>query len=153
MDLHTITRVTRVTRAAAPADVPGWPAGHPWLGGGTWLFSEPQPALDTLVDLKAFGWRSLAVVDGGLEIGATCRIIELDGFKPPPEWAAGPLLRECCRSLLASFTIMNTATAGGNICMSLPAGALIALTVALEATYTLWPRTGDARVVGSKRVK
>ena len=144
MDLNTITRVMR---PAVPGDIAGWPAGHAWLGGGTWLFSEPQPGLDTLVDMEAFRWPSLAVMDGGLEIAATCRIIELDTYKPPAEWTAGPLLRECCRSLLASFKIMNTATVGGNICMSLPAGALVALTVALEAQYTLWPRDGGPRVV------
>lgn len=144
MDLNTITQVMR---PGVPGDVVGWPPGHAWLGGGTWLFSEPQPALDTLVDLEAFEWPSLAVVEGGLEIAATCRIIELDQFKPPAAWAAGPLLRECCRSLLASFKIMNTATVGGNICMSLPAGALSTLAVALEASYTLWARDGSARVV------
>jgi CO/xanthine dehydrogenase FAD-binding subunit len=144
MDLNTITRVMR---PAVPGNITGWPAGHAWLGGGTWLFSEPQPELDTLVDLEAFGWPSLGIGDGGLEIAATCRIIELDSYKPPAAWVAGPLLRECCRSLLASFKIMNTATVGGNICMSLPAGALIALTVALEAQYTLWPRDAELRVV------
>jgi CO/xanthine dehydrogenase FAD-binding subunit len=144
VDLHTITQVKR---PAAPNELAGWPKGHAWLGGGTWLFSEPQPALDTLVDLEGFGWPSLAVTGGGLEIAATCRIIELDSFRPPAEWLAGPLLRECCRSLLASFKVMNMATVGGNICMSLPAGALIALTVALEASYTLWPREGGPRSV------
>lgn len=146
MDLNTITRVIRPT---VPGEVAGWPAGHAWLGGGTWLFSEPQPALDTLVDLEAFQWPSMSASDAGLEIAATCRIAELEQFKPPAGWAAGPLLRECCHSLLASFKIKNTATVGGNICMSLPAGALIALTVALEASYTLWPRDGEARVVAA----
>jgi CO/xanthine dehydrogenase FAD-binding subunit len=144
MDLHTITDVKR---PASPDEVAGWPLGHAWLGGGTWLFSEPQPALDTLVDLGGFGWPALTVTEAGLEIGATCRIVELDRLKTPVEWTAGPLLRECCHSLLASFKVMNTATVGGNICMSLPAGALIALTVALEARYTLWPRGGAPRVV------
>src|SRR4051812_38280923 len=144
MDLHTITEVKR---PASPDELAGWPQGHAWLGGGTWLFSEPQPALDTLVDLAGFGWPALTVTEAGLEIAATLRIIELDNFKPPTEWAAGPLLRECCRSLLASFKVMNTATVGGNICMSLPAGALIALSVALEARYMLWPRNGAPRIV------
>ncbi len=144
MDLNTITRVMR---PGAPAEIAEWPAGHAWLGGGTWLFSEPQPGLDTLVDLDGFAWPSLRVTDDGLDIAATCRIIELDRFKPPTDWRAGGLLRECCRSLLASFKIMNAATVGGNICMSLPAGSLIALSVALEASYTLWPREGEARVV------
>jgi CO/xanthine dehydrogenase FAD-binding subunit len=149
MDLHTIARVMR---PASRADVEGWSPGHAWLGGGTWLFSEPQPLLDTLVDLDGFGWPALRVIDAGLEgagleIAATCRIAEVDRFVPPSDWLAGPLLRDCCRSLLASFKIMNTATVGGNICMSLPAGALIALTVALEASYTLWARDGSHRIV------
>ena len=39
-------------------------------------------------------------------------------------------------SFLASLKIWNAATVGGNICMSLPAGPMISLTAALEATYT-----------------
>jgi CO/xanthine dehydrogenase FAD-binding subunit len=144
MDLNTINRVRR---PATPDEIEGWPQGHAWLGGGTWLFSEQQTALDTLVDLDGFRWQDLAVTEDGLRIAATCRIIELDRFVPPAAWMAGPLLRECCRSLLASFKIMNTATIGGNICMSLPAGALISLTAALEATYTLWGRDGTTRQV------
>jgi CO/xanthine dehydrogenase FAD-binding subunit len=144
MDLHSIAQVRR---PSSPSDVTGWPEGHAWLAGGTWLFSEPQPRLDTLVDLERFGWPALTVTEAGLEIAATCPIIALDRFVPPAEWASGPLLRACCRSLLASFKVMNTATVGGNICMSLPAGALIALTVALEARYTLWPREGAPRSV------
>ena len=58
-------------------------------------------------------------------------------------------MQECCNSFLASFKIWNAATVGGNICMSLPAGPMISLTVALEATYTLWPRTAPAREVPS----
>ena len=27
-----------------------------WLGGGTYLFSVPQPKLTRLLDLEAFGW-------------------------------------------------------------------------------------------------
>jgi CO/xanthine dehydrogenase FAD-binding subunit len=56
-------------------------------------------------------------------------------------------LGECCRSLLASFKIWNMATVGGNICMSLPAGPMISLTVALEGVYTLWPRDSAPRQV------
>lgn len=148
MDLHTITEVKRPT---SPDELAGWPQGHAWLGGGTWLFSEPQPTLTTLVDLAGFGWPALTVTEAGLEIAATCRIIELDRFDPSASWLAGPLLRECCRSLLASFKVMNTATIGGNICMSLPAGALIALTVALEARYTLRPRDSAPRMVDAAK--
>jgi CO/xanthine dehydrogenase FAD-binding subunit len=60
-----------------------------------------------------------------------------------------PVVRECCNAFLASFKIWNAATVGGNICMSLPAGPMISLTVALEATYTLWPRTAAPREIPS----
>ena len=46
-----------------------------------------------------------------------------------------------------SFKIWNAATVGGNICMSLPAGAMISLTAALEGVCTLWPRNGKPREV------
>jgi CO/xanthine dehydrogenase FAD-binding subunit len=57
------------------------------------------------------------------------------------------LLRECCNAFLASFKIWNAATVGGNICMALPAGPMISLAVALEATLTLWPRDASPREV------
>ena len=49
--------------------------------------------------------------------------------------------------LLASFKIWNAATVGGNICMSLPAGAMISLVVALEGRCTLWPCDAAPRQV------
>ena len=56
-----------------------------------------------------------------------------------------PLIRQCIRSLLASFKIWNTATVGGNLCMSCRPGALISLTAALEGICTIWPRDGGER--------
>ena len=58
-----------------------------------------------------------------------------------------PLFRACCESFLASFKIWNTATIGGNVCMSLPAGPMISLTAALEGVCTLWPRHGQPRTI------
>jgi hypothetical protein len=72
-------------------------------------------------------------------------VVELDRFQAPAEWAASPLLSECCRSFLASFKIWNEATVGGNIVMSLPAGPMISLTTALEGICTLWPRDAAPR--------
>ena len=46
-----------------------------------------------------------------------------------------------------SFKIWNAATVGGNVCMSLPAGAMISLTAALEGVCTLWPQNGKPRQV------
>jgi CO/xanthine dehydrogenase FAD-binding subunit len=48
-----------------------------------------------------------------------------------------------------SFKIYNAATVGGNICMSLPAGAMISLTTSLEGSYNLWPRKGKPRQVSA----
>jgi len=144
MDLGTITDVVRV-----PDAEPGstWRTGDAWLAGGTWLFSEPQPHVRRLVDITTLGWEPITVTDDGLEIAATCTIRDLYGFVPPAHWSAGPLVAQCCDSFLSSFKIWNAATVGGNICMSLPAGPMISLSVALEASYTLWARDGSRRTV------
>jgi CO/xanthine dehydrogenase FAD-binding subunit len=144
MNLNTITTVKRPANAD---DIREWGPGDAWLGGGTWLFSEPQLTTHTLIDLEQLGWPALQVSSDGLEIAATCRIMQIYRLESPAEWVAAPLLRECCNALLASFKIWNAATVGGNICMSLPAGAMISLVTALEGTLTLWPRNGTPRVV------
>jgi CO/xanthine dehydrogenase FAD-binding subunit len=144
MNLET---VTEVRRPASAAEITTWRDGYAWLGGGTWLFSEPQAELDTLIDLDALHWPALVVSDAGLEIAATCRIAELFEFEGPAEWTAVPLFRACCNALLASHKVWNMATVGGNICMSLPAGAMTSLTSALEGVATLWPREGAPRQV------
>jgi CO/xanthine dehydrogenase FAD-binding subunit len=146
MDLNTITEVLRPTSADA---VTKWENDFAWLAGGTWLFSEPQIHIHTLIDLETLKWPSLQALKNGLEIAATCKIVELDQFveRAPSDWTAAPLFRNCCRSFLASFKIWNEATVGGNICMSLPAGPMISLTAALEGICTLWPRSGKPREV------
>ena len=116
--------------------------GYAWLAGGTWLFSTPQIATDTLIDLRSLKWPSLEASETGLDIAATCTIAELYHFKAPADWIAAPLFQLCSRAFLASFKIWNAATVGGNICMSLPAGPMVTLATALEARYTLLPRDG-----------
>ena len=144
MDITTIGEVVR-----RPDDRPGasWRSGDAWLAGGTWLYSVPQPELRRLVDLTTLGWEPLVASDAGLEIGATCTIRDLYAFEPPADWTIGPLIRFSCESFLSSFKIWNAATVGGNICMSLPAGPMITLTVALDATYTIWSPDGTDRSV------
>jgi CO/xanthine dehydrogenase FAD-binding subunit len=144
MNLNSITDLQRPASAAA---ITQWRKGYAWLAGGTWLFSEPQFGTDTLIDLGGLRWPALDASSTGLEIAATCHIADLAHFAAPADWRAAPLLLECCNSLLMSFKIWNAATVGGNICMSLPAGAMISLTVALEGVYTLWPRAGAPRTV------
>ena len=144
MNLNTIVEIKRPDSAE---QIREWRDGYAWLAGGTWLFSEPQLATDTLIDLDQLRWPALIPSSDGLEIAATCRIAELYRFAAPAEWHAAPLLRECCDAFLASFKIWNAATVGGNICMALPAGPMISLAVALEATLTLWPRNTPPREI------
>ena len=77
MDLHTVNRVRRPARAE---EIASWEAGFAWLAGGTWLFSEPQVDVHTLIDLESLDWPSLQPSEDGLEIAATCKVVELDQF-------------------------------------------------------------------------
>jgi CO/xanthine dehydrogenase FAD-binding subunit len=144
MDINTITEVVR-----HPSDKPGagWRDGDAWLAGGTWLFSDQQPDLRRLIDLAPLGWDTLVPTDTDLEIGAMCTVAELYALAAPDDWLAAPLVTTSCEAFLASFKVWNSATVGGNICMSLPAGPMITLTAALEATYTLWAADGSQRAV------
>ncbi|MEW1639215.1 FAD binding domain-containing protein [Streptomyces sp. NPDC093801] len=144
MDLSTIIEVVRRPSEQPAAD---WREGDAWLAGGTWLFSTQQPDLRRLVDLTALRWDPLVPDEKGLEIGATCTIRDLYAFTPPRDWTAGPLLAASCEAFLSSFKVWNAATVGGNICMSLPAGPMITMTVALEAVYELWAPDGSKRTV------
>ena len=100
-----------------------------------------------MVDLLPLGWQDIGTTDAGLGIGATCTIRELYEFDAPGDWRAGSLLKTSCEAFLASFKVRNSATVGGNICMSLPAGPMITMAVALEADYTLWAPDGSERTV------
>lgn len=139
MDLPGITEVADARSAA-------WQDGDAWLGGGTWLFSEPQPALSRLLDLRAFGWPSLRAGHDGLEIAATCTLAELARLRAP-HWPASPLIGQCCHALLGSFKVWNAATVGGNICLALPAGPMTSLTSALDGICTIWDTGGTPRQV------
>jgi CO/xanthine dehydrogenase FAD-binding subunit len=145
MDLNTIEAVARPT---ARDQLPVWTAGDAWLAGGTWLFSEPQAHLRRLIDLTDLKWPALTISEAGLSIAATCSVAELDALACPPDWIAFPLINQCCRAFLASFKIWKTATVGGNICMSLPAGPMISLTSALDGVATIWPAEGGERKIG-----
>ena len=150
MDLVTVTGLV-------PAQGATGRNGDAWLGGGTWLFSEPQPATTRLLDLASFGWPALTETDDGLEIAATCTLAELARWQPAPEradrgpqgggWVARHLPRQCCAALLGSFKVANVATVGGNICLALPAGPMIALTAALDGMARIWGPGGTSREV------
>jgi CO/xanthine dehydrogenase FAD-binding subunit len=156
MDLNTVTALHRPADRTELAGRLG--TGAAALAGGTWLFSQPQPDLHTLVDLTGLGWPPLTVTGRGLEIAATCTLAELAAFTAVPAWPATALFRACCEALAGSFKIWHTATVGGNICLALPAGPMTSLAAALDGTVLLWSATGTERrvpvaefVVGDRR--
>ncbi|MFJ4788309.1 FAD binding domain-containing protein [Streptomyces sp. NPDC088794] len=142
MDLNTVVEI-RDARHPAP-----WRPGDAWLGGGTYLFSEPQPHLRRLVDLSRTGWPPVQLhPDGSVEIAATCTIAQLSRFARTLTTEAAPLIERCCRAFLASFKIWNMATVGGNLCNALPAGPMISLTAALDGECLLLAQDGVQRRV------
>ncbi|MEV5836351.1 FAD binding domain-containing protein [Nocardia sp. NPDC052112] len=151
MDLDTIRDVV-VARGRADLAFVGEGCGV--LAGGTFLFSEPQEGMDRLVDITALGWPALAETDEGLEIAATCTLAEFAGAAPGRElgaqalrahWPGTALFAQACRALVASHKIWRTATVGGNVCLSLPAGAVLGALVALDGVALVWRPDGSDR--------
>jgi len=141
MDLINVREI-RVARTRD--DVVFAPGERP-LGGGTWLFSEEQPGLTGLVDLTTLGWQPVVESHDTLSIAATCTIAELARIPARDGWPGHPLFSQTANSLLASFKIWNIATVGGNICTSLPAGPMISLAAATDATALVWAADGTDR--------
>jgi CO/xanthine dehydrogenase FAD-binding subunit len=149
MDLNTVEVVDIAT---GRADL--WPLApdDAVLAGGTWLFSEPQLHLRRLVDITQLGWEPVTLSGTGIDLAATVtiqRVAQLSAelVDQDPRWTAAPLFGQCCNALLASFKIWRTATLGGNVCLSFPAGAMISLLSALDGDVTVWqPDGGDYRM-------
>ncbi|MEV4129368.1 FAD binding domain-containing protein [Nocardia sp. NPDC049707] len=151
MDLDTIRDVI-VARGRSDLAFVGEGCGV--LAGGTFLFSEPQEGVDRLVDITALGWPALAETDEGLEIAATCTLAEFAGAMPGRElgvevlraqWPGTALFARACRALVASHKIWRTATVGGNVCLALPAGAVLGALVALDGVALVWSPDGSDR--------
>jgi len=144
----------RVTDIAVPRtrDAYTWTEGSALLGGGTWLFSEPQPEVTRLIDLAGFNWPPLTLDEAGLHIAATCRIATLSRFVPPAGLPGCDIILPCCEALLGSFKIWNAATVGGNICLALPAGPMTALCVALGGEALIWTHDGGERVMPIEQI-
>lgn len=145
MDLHAVSEIIARPERTTLSE---WREGDAWLGGGTWLFSEPQPALRRLIDLRGFGWTPIERVGDGLSIAATCTIAELFAHPLSKEWpAARALVPPCCDALLGSFKIWGEATVGGNLCLALPAAPMAGLAAALDGVCVIWTPDGGERTV------
>lgn len=139
MDLHN---VETYLRPRALEEVKNWQDGWTWLAGGTWIFSEPQPQIKTLVDMQDLGWSELEATSLGLTIGARCSMSRLLEFSYP-EWTAVTALQSAVYEL-ASFKVQKVATVSGNLCLALPASTFAPVMVVLEAKYEILPLEGSA---------
>jgi CO/xanthine dehydrogenase FAD-binding subunit len=147
VDLNTVSEVVVPARRS---DLPHWRQGDAVIAGGTWLFSEPQVHLRRLIDISALDWPPVTIHDHGLELAATCTVQEVSALSRglPADWTAAPLFHQCATALLASFKIWKTATIGGNLSLSFPAGAMISLVTGLDGTVTVWHADGTEYTVG-----
>jgi CO/xanthine dehydrogenase FAD-binding subunit len=136
--------------------------GEAFLGGGTYLYSEPVPAGVTgLVDLTGMGWEPWSVDGAGLRVAGTCTLAELvsgpgalGADKGGPYRALG-LVAPCVSALTLSSKVARTATVGGNLALGLPAGSMVGLFAALDAVAVIWTAgasTGSASGVGTREV-
>jgi len=151
VDLNTVQDVVPI---ADDAGLRAWQAGRRIgdlvIGGGTWVFSEPQPRARRLVDLSTAGWPALTERADGLEVAATSTIAELAGYRPTAlavSTSVRRLVRQCCEALVGSFKVWNVATVGGNLCLSLPAGPMTSLAAALDGSCTILTPDGGVRRV------
>ncbi|MCF4123549.1 FAD binding domain-containing protein [Antribacter sp. KLBMP9083] len=146
LDVDTV-RVARSREdlALAPGEV--------LLGGGTFLFSEPVPdGVTGLVDLTGMGWEPWTIDGAGLRVAATCTIEQLregpgglGGSGVPGPYPGLAIVRACTDALLLSFKVAHSATVGGNVCLALPAGAMVSLFAALGGSVVVWTPGGGAR--------
>ncbi|GAA1742175.1 FAD binding domain-containing protein [Aeromicrobium alkaliterrae] len=143
MDLDTVTSL----RPAGSRDDLRLAPGEGFLAGGTWLFSEHQDHLTGLVDLTTLGWEPWTSTVDGVAIASTCTIAQLLGLTDV-QGARPALFRSCAEAFLMSAKIWRTATVGGNVCLALPAGAMISLLTALDAEALVWTPDGGERREG-----
>jgi CO/xanthine dehydrogenase FAD-binding subunit len=149
MDLPRVTSV----RTPRSRDELALQPGEAFLGGGTWLFSEPQPGITGLVDLTSMGWKPLAIRDdGALRIASTCTLERLHDIPPELGGRAHPVFRQAVRSFLAGFKVWHVATVGGNLCFSVPAGPIPVLACVLDASIAIWGPDRKRRVPAAEFV-
>jgi CO/xanthine dehydrogenase FAD-binding subunit len=165
--------VTTVDEVLMCADPAVWRPGDSWLAGGTVIYSYgtdiTRGAPTRLLDITGAGWRPIVWHDNGdLEIAATCRIADLRALADDPLPGGTPraalpgldVIPPACDSFVASWTIWHVSTVGGNVATALPAGPMISLLTAWDATALILRPDGRRRrssvaelVVGPARTR
>lgn len=105
------------------------------IAGGTDLLVDKPPETECLVDIQNLDLRYIRKDGDGINIGASTN---LDMIEDSPVLSSEPyrVLSEAA-SMLATPTIRNTATIGGNICNASPAGDLPPALMVLDATVKI----------------
>lgn len=150
--------VTSVDEILMCADPTAWRPGDSWLAGGTVIYSYgtdiTRGAPTRLLDITGAGWAPLAwTPSGDLEIAATCRIAELRALADDPlpggahraELPGLDVIPAACDAFVASWKIWNVSTVGGNVATALPAGPMISLLTAWDATALILRPDGRRR--------
>jgi len=150
--------VTSVDEVLMCADPTVWRPGDSWLAGGTVIYSYgtdiTRGAPTRLLDITGAGWQPITWHDNGdLEIAATCRIADLRDLADDPLPGGAPrralpgldVIPPVCDSFVASWKIWHVSTVGGNVATALPAGPMISLLTAWDATALILRPDGRRR--------
>jgi len=114
------------------------------IAGGTELLVHKPLDVDCLVDVARLGLDYIREDNDGIYIGAGTT---LDVIESSPLLASGPFKALVgATTLLATPTIRNTATIGGNICNASPAVDLPPVLMVLDATLKLTGLKGSREI-------
>ncbi len=105
------------------------------LAGGTDLLVQKPSGVDCLIDVAELGLDYIRKSDGGIAIGAGTKVGDIE-FSPILTEGAGNVLRQAAQAL-ATPTIRNMATIGGNICNASPAADLSVALMAVKAVMVV----------------
>jgi carbon-monoxide dehydrogenase medium subunit len=114
------------------------------IAGGTDLLVQKPKGIECLLDISGLELAYIRESEGFLCIGAATRVSALTDH---PMLAAGPLqvLAEAA-GCLATWTIRNTATIGGNLCNASPAADLALALMVLKAGLTAVGPAGERAI-------
>lgn len=142
-----LTNVKTYCSLSSEADCVAVGPGDQYLGAGSWLYSAPHPSIKRLIDVSDVeaedAW--IKISDGVVRISAATRLGWLSRYTWPDSLRAGNVFAKAIQGLSASFKVIERATVGGNISLSLAKGAVGPACVALGAEYLLQSASGGQR--------
>ena len=109
------------------------------LAGGTDLMVQRPPAVEALVDISSLGLNYIKNDTSGIRIGTATPVVALEHVR---SFTTGPYMGVAeATGSMATHTVRNMATIGGNLCNASPAADL---------SVTLMAMVGVLTVQGSK---